>query len=65
MKLRCLICKDEHKATSENFPLVSHRKVKNKEGKEEDRVVGYICVKCCRKELKKERREHDHRFATK
>ena len=54
MKLQCLICKDEHKATSQNFPLVSHKKLPNKEGKLEDKIVGYICIKCCRKARKQE-----------
>lgn len=57
MKLRCLICNTEHKATSQNFPLASHKKMPNKEGKLEDRIVGYICIKCCRKQVKRERKE--------
>jgi len=55
-KLRCLICKTEHKATAKNFPLVFYERREVFEGKGKDRkslgikpvVVGHGCKKCDR-----------------
>ncbi len=56
-KLNCLICGTGHKATNKKFPVISQKKLKNKEGQMEDKIVGYICMKCCRKAIKRQEQE--------
>jgi len=49
--LRCRICYGEHKADSKHFPVVIR-------SKKDNTPLGYICVKCARKEMKREEREN-------
>jgi hypothetical protein len=46
----CIKCKDQHNADSKHFPVVLRNKKDN-------RVLGYICSKCVKKEVKRENRE--------
>jgi hypothetical protein len=57
-KLRCRFCGGEHKATSDNFPLVLYGNVEQFEGKGKNRkrimpdrpgVIGNACKKCVAK----------------
>ncbi len=60
-KLICLMCHTVHKTNSRHFPLAVHKKMTNKKGKEKDINVGFICRRCCGKQLKlrnKERTRH-------
>uniref|UniRef100_A0A6M3IWU8 Uncharacterized protein n=1 Tax=viral metagenome TaxID=1070528 RepID=A0A6M3IWU8_9ZZZZ len=50
----CFNCSTEHKADSKHFPRQVMEKLIGKEGKEEIRVVGYLCRKCVVAEMIKE-----------
>ena len=50
-KLLCVICKTYHTANSKHFPAVMRDKKDNS-------ILGHICMKCVRKEVKREYREN-------
>ena len=54
LKLYCFACGGGHRNDNKHFPKKVMEKVKNKEGKEEVRLVGYICRKCVVKDQLRE-----------
>jgi len=50
-KLMCSICKEEHGADSKHFPAAIH-------SKKDQSILGYICKKCVKKQIKRERKEN-------
>jgi len=50
LKLRCVLCKDQHAADSKHFPLELR-------DKKDHSIKGHICRKCVKKQVKLENRE--------
>jgi len=51
VKIRCFNCGDEHSNDSKHFPRRVLEVITNKEGKKENKPVGYICRKCILKQM--------------